>query len=171
MYKTVLPLLVSGLALSSCATEFAQADSQKSHALLNFVNEPFLKKKFKAGFQLDRDYQQKYVAVHDHSCKASAKFARFTELGRDHKPVRVMPDKAVNILAYNAYTDGHVVGSSATEISEGCKSIASFVPRKGGNYIVRLTETETEECEMFVIDYETKAAPSDLEITNEFKCE
>lgn len=169
MNKYVLSSLAI-FGLSACATHYAQAPEDASHAVLNFVNEPKLMVGERIGV-LVPNIEQKYVSVSDQTCSKPTELAHFSQSDKDHKPIRVKSDQTINVLAYNVYGGSkNILNSQPGRPSENCNSMASFTPRKDGNYIVRMQETENKICEIFVIDYSTKMAPADLTIKNRVEC-
>ena len=164
------PVVLAAFGLSACVTQYAETPEETSHAVLNFVNEPKLATRGFSGLPLR--VEQKYVSVADRSCSKPTEITHFTRTSKDHRPVRVKPDQTINVLAYNLYGGASNISDVRPgHKSENCNSIASFTPKKDGNYIVRMKQTEHETCEIFVVDYATKKAPSDLTIKNRFECE
>jgi len=164
------PSLIMVIGLSACATNYTEISTTEPHAVLNFVNEPNLITRFIP------KVEQSYASVRDDTCDMRTKFVNFSSGKKSYKPIRVQSGETMNILAYNVYggSEGHADENIAIvpgQPSQQCKSIASFTPKKGGNYIIRMKEIEKRQCELFVIDYSTKAAPSDLIVKNHHQCE
>ncbi len=163
---------IAALGLSACATPYVESSELSPHATLNFVNENHLIPRQRPPI---KPIEQKYASVSDQSCRESARFVNFRQEDKDYKPIRVQSDKEISVLAHNIYGGSYYGGERTGDItlgttSKSCKSIATFVPKEGGNYIVRMLETDKKVCELFVIDYETKSAPSDLVVKNSFAC-
>ena len=153
------------LSLTACATQYEAPTKDSQQATINFVNENHLSPHSLFGFK------QKYISVVDQSCSMPVEITRFSKTNKDHKPIRVEAGKEINILAYNVYgSTKNIDDVRLGQQSNECKSLATFVPEKDKNYIIRMKETESKACEIFVIDYTTKTAPTNLTIKNRLKC-
>jgi len=161
--KIYVPVLI--LSLTACATQYEAPAEDSQKATINLVNENHLSSHTLFGFE------QAYVSVADQSCSMPVEITRFSKVSKDYKPVPVEAGKEINILAYNIYggtksIDDVRLGKQFKE----CKSMASFVPEDGKNYIIRMKETNRKQCELFVVDFETKMAPTTLNVKNKVKC-
>jgi len=165
--KYIYLSFVSMLGLSACATNYIEAPKDTSHAILNFVNEPRLSV---VTTRFPR-FEQKYLSVSNEKCDMPTQFAKFSKKDKDHKVIRIESDRKINVRAFNLYGgSSNITDVQPGRLSTDCNSIASFTPDRGGNYIVRLKETGSKTCEMFVIDYSTKVSPPDLKVKNNLKC-